>query len=269
MMIDNNFSFAGRHCLTDMGLIYVPTATRPIIAPRSVVSYTIGGMSGTQAYGDESIAEAYQETGVLYSAGDLRSETEARELWRRVAAWLTIGRRQLIWDSEPDYYIMAEATQLHMSEYGWLDGGLQVTWLCQPYHWERHLQVLAQAELTTAAPAMTAQLHAETGRPAPVTVSVDVTGTALLTGLEVSVGSKRVSLSKMALAGGETLEISMEHPIGATITHLDGNVESALPCMTRLDVLEIPADGVAASATAAFSGAGQAIVRLSARGCWE
>lgn len=270
MIIDNNFSFDGRHCLSDMGLIYVPAPTRNLIAPRRVVSYAVGGVSGRVAYGDDSVADEYQTTGVLYAAGDLRSETEARALWRRVAAWLTVGRRQLIWDSEPDRYIIAEAVQLTMSEYGWLDGGLQVTWLCQPYSWERHLQIAAQAELTTDYPAMVAQLHVETGRPAPVTVQVDVTGTAALTALEIVVGGKRVSLAGMELVGGVELEITMEHPIGATVTWLDGRQSSALPHMEQMEELQIPSDGAETSATATFAGdGGAAVVRIAARGCWE
>ena len=270
MTIDNNFTFDGRHCLSDMGLIYVPAPTRNLIAPRRVVSYAVGGQSGTVAFGDASVADEYQITGVLYSAGDLRSETEARALWRRVAAWLTVGRRQLIWDSEPERYIIAEVVQLPMSEYGWLDGGLQVTWLCQPYSWERHLQIAAQTELTVEYPTMAAQLHMETGRPAPVTVQVDVTGTAALTGLEIIVGGKRVSLTGMELVGGVELEITMEHPIGATVTWLDGSQSSALPYMEKLEELQIPSGGADASVTATFAGdGGAAVVRIAARGCWE
>lgn len=270
MTIDNGFSFDGRHTLADMGLIYVPAGTRPLIAPRRVVSYTIAGMSGTRAYGDASVADVCTETGVLYSAGDLRSETEARALWRRVAAWLTVGRRQLIRDSEPDLYVIAEAMQLHMSEYGWLDGGLQVTWQWQPYHWQRTQTMLAGAELTAAVPTMARWVTMDTGRPAPVTVQVAVTGADALTGLDVTVGSKRATLTGLELAAGDALEISMEDPIGATITAADGSLSSALPCMVRLEELLIPAAGTGVSVTATFAGdGGVAQVRLMARGCWE
>lgn len=270
MILDNNFTFDGQHCLSDMGLIYVPAATRSIIAPRKVVSYSIAGMSGTQAYGDASVAEAYTETGVLYSAGDLRSETEARALWRKVAAWLTVGRRHLIWDSEPGCYIVAEATQLHMSEYGWLDGGLQVTWLCQPYHWDCYPQLLLQTELTTAYPSVTAQLQADTGLPAPVTLAAKVTGTAALTGLEICIGGKYARLAGMELAAGTVLEITMDYPIGATITAPDGTQISALGYMVLLEELLIPATGAVASVSATYTGDGGASsVWLTAHGCWE
>lgn len=269
MTIDNNFSFDGLHCLSDFGLIYVPSKTRPMIAPRSVVSYTIDGMSGTQAYGDASVSEAYQETGVLYAAGDLPSETDARSLWRRVAAWLCAGRRQLVWDSEPERYITAEVTQLIGGEYEWVESGLQVTWLCQPYHWDRRLQATS-VQLTSDAPSAAVTLHVDTGRPAPMVITAAASGSANLTALEISANGKRVSLTGMTLAPGAELRVQMAYPIGATITAADGSTQSAMTYMGQLDVLEIPAGGAEVTVTVAFDGdGGVAAVALAARGCWE
>lgn len=269
MTIDNNFSFDGQHCLADHGLIYVPAATRPIIAQRSVISYTIDGMSGTQAYGDQHTAQAYTETGVLYATGDLRSDTEARALWRRIAAWLCAGRRQLIWDSEPDRYIIAEVSQLQDGKFTWLENGLQVTWLCQPYHWDRQLQSTS-VQLTSETPSTSTVLHVDTGLPAPMTITAVVEGSANLTALELALGDKRISFAGMAIAPGGTLQIQMEYPIGATITAADGSTQSAMGCMTRLDELMIPAGGAEIIVSSAFDGDdGAAAVALSVRGCWE
>lgn len=269
MTIDNNFAFDGQHCLTDYGLIYVPSATRPTIAPRSVVSYTIDGMSGTQAYGDQHIAQTYTETGVLYYTGDLRSETEARALWRRIAAWLCAGRRQLIWDSEPDRYVIAEVSQLRDGKFAWVESGLQVTWLCQPYHWDRQLQSTS-VQLTSDTPSAAVTLHVETSQPAPMTITAAVDGSASLTALEISMSDKRVSLTGMAIAPGESLQVQMEYPIGATVTTADGSTQSAMACMEQLDVLAVPAGGAEVSVTASFDGDGGAVtVALAARGCWE
>lgn len=268
-MIDNNFTFDGLHCLADFGAIYVPSQTRPLIAPRSVVSYAIGGMSGTQAYGDASVAEAYSETGVFYPAGDLPSETEARAFWRRIAAWLTVGRRELIRDSEPERYVIAEVAQLQLGEYGWLDGGLQVTWLIQPYHWDRREQLHALT-LTSAAPEASAALRVDTGRPAPVTATAAVLGDAPLTALEILVGGKRVRLSGMEIQPGEQLRITTAAPIGAVIIAADGSIRDAMPCMEELEALEIPSGGADGSASAAFGSAGgRAEISIAARGCWE
>ena len=269
MTIDNNFSFDGRHCLSDYGLIYVPSDTRPIIAPRAVVSYTVDGMSGTQAYGDQYVAEAYQETGVLYYTGRLDSETEARALWQRVAQWLGVGRRQLVWDCEPDHYIMAEIRQLHQGQYSWTDKALQVTWLCQPGRWDRHLQV-DTVQLTSDAPSVTVAIHADTGEPAPMTITAAIDGSAAVTALEISAGGKRVSLTGMAMAPGTELLVQMEHPIGAIVTNAVGSsTQSAMPFMEQLDVLEIPAGGADVTVKASFDGAdGLAVVTLAVRGRW-
>lgn len=270
MTIDNNFTFDDRHCLTDYGLIYVPAATRALIAPRSVVSYTIDGVSGTQAFGDDNTAQEYQETGVLYYVGDLPSDTEARALWRRIAAWLTAGRRQLTWDSEPDRYVVAEVQQLHQGKYGWLDGGLQVTWLIQPYTWDRQLQK-QQITLTSASPSGLSVLHVDTGRPTPLTITAVVGGSANLTELEILLGSKIVRLAGMSCKPGETLQIRMDQPIiGAEITDSAGGVVSAMQYMEALDFLEVSAGGAAVHVSAAFSSSGgSAEVTIAARGCWE
>ncbi len=239
-MICNNITFDGLHCLADMGLIYVPASTKPIVAPQRVYSYTIGGAPGTAAYGDQQTLMEYQMTGVFYPADDLANEIEARRLWRRIAQWLGVGRRHLILDSEPDKYIIAEVLSMDNDEYGWIDGGLQVTWLCQPYHWAvkpEEIELQIDGKDTLLAGVGVTSWYVETALPAPVDATITNDGTNTITMAGVRVGDKRVQFRDMELLPGERIELSMMVPIGAVIVAEDGAERSALEYMTTFERL--------------------------------
>lgn len=272
-MICNNITFDGQHCLADMGLIYVPASTKPIVAPQRVYSYTIGGAPGTAAYGDQQTLTEYQMTGVFYPADDLAHEIEARRLWRRIAQWLGVGRRRLILDSEPDKYIIAEVLSMDNDEYGWIDGGLQVTWLCQPYHW-----AVKPDELEATLPPSTSSLgvtirswYVETSLPAPVDAVVTNDGTIAITGVSIAVGPNTIAFEGMELLPGEQLEVSMMVPIGAVIVAADGAKRSAMEYATTFESLVnggvVSVDGNVTYAEAVEGGA--ASCKLKAHGCWR
>ena len=272
-MIYNNLNFDGQHCLADMGLIYVPASTKPIIAPQTVDSYIIGGTSGTIAYGDQHTATQYQRTGIFYPADDIANEREAQRLWRRVAQWLGVGRRKLIFDSEPDKYIIAEVQQMDNDEYGWIDGGLQVTWLCQPYHWAEQPDELTLTLPGSASPlkGMQSGWYVETSLPAPVDAVVINQGAVTVTGINLTVNGKTVAFEGVELLQDERLEISMMTPIGAVIRAADGTVRSAMDCMTSFEALQtlgVTSVTVAISYAEEVEG-GSALLKLMGHGCWR
>lgn len=272
-MIYNNITFDGLHCFDDMKLIYVPASSKPIIAPQTVYSYTVGGVSGTVAYGDKHIAEQYQRTGVFYPAYDIADELEAQQLWRRIAQWLGAGRRKLVFDSEPDKYIMAEAQMITNDEYGWVDGGLQVTWLCQPYHWVLHPDELALAMPVSGSPLKQIQTgwFVETSLLAPIDAVITNQGSVSVEGISLTINGKMVAFEGMELLQDERLEISMMTPIGAVIRTADGAVRSAMDYMTVFEELQTSGE---TSVTATISYAenvdgGTALLQLTGHGCWR
>lgn len=264
-MIWNNITFDGFHCLTDMGLIYVPVGAKPIVAPQSVHSYIIGGAPGTAAYGDQQTLTEYRMTGIFYPARNVDNELEAQRLWRRTAQWLGVGRRQLILDSEPDKYIIAEVQQMDNDEYGWIDGGLQVTWLCQPFHWVRYPDVL-KLNLTGT---VTADWHVETSLPAPVDASIINNGEAAIVAATVNVSGRIIAFEGLELLPGSRLDVSMMTPVGAVITDAEGITVSAMPYMTAFEQLQAKGE-VSVDCSVAFSGTdGSAELQLIGHGCWR
>ena len=264
-MIYNNISFDGYHCREHMGLIYVPDKPEQLIAPQTIYSYSISGSPGTTAYGDQHIIREYNLSGTFYPARDIDDEAEARRLWRGIAQWLGVGRRKLVMDSEPDKYIIAEVQSMDNDEYGWIDGGLHVTWLCQPYHWVLHPDELSLIVTGSAS----SDWCVETSLPAPVDVSIVNSGTVAVTSATVFVDSKCVVFEGLELLPDERLDITMMTPIGAVITSEDGEKISAMPMMKTFDQL-LASGKVKISCALNFAASGgSAILQLKAHGCWR
>lgn len=269
----NNITFDGRHCREHMGLIYVPDKPEKIIAPQEVYSYRVGGVPGTVAYGDKQDAEPYTLTGTFYPAMDVGDEAAVRRLWRAIAQWLGVGRRQLIMDSEPDKYIIAEVQQMDCDEYGWVEDGLKVTWLCQPFHWAvkpRELELSINGTKVEAA-TVTDRWTVETSLPTAVSARFTNNAAVAITSAFINVAGKQVSFSGMQLLPGECLEVVMTPPIGAVIIAADGSQRSAMEYMTAFEMLEIKDSAwISGSVIYASSSArGEVSLRLSARPCWR
>ncbi len=265
--MDNGFRFDGKHSMDDFGVIAIKESKRILAAPGEVRSYSVGGMQDTLAFGDQQTLREYNAVVRLYAASDLGSETAATELWRRIIAWLSVGRRMLIWDSEVDKYVMAEATEFSGDPSGWIEEGLKVTFRVQP---ERRSvsPTLASCDIAdNAAQALT--LYVNGMLPAPLVARVANVGTANITDCMLEADGRSVLLSGMNLPPGDTLMISMEMPAGAAIRHADGTKDDALPYAVRFDYLT-GLGAVQAKVQLTFaSGAGNAYVEITARGVWR
>lgn len=264
-MIESNFSFAGKHCMTDFDLLYVEdNDTRVVSGDTALNTYEIAGMSGTLRYGGER-HEVHRRMGHLYPMTSPPSEAAAQELMRRVAAWLKgAGRERLIFDHEPDRYLLAEcASELVWSKKSWMEGGLDVTFDCQPYAYALRESV-ASASIGASG---SVTITVDTGAPAPLCATITNTGSAALTGIKLIMGGRWWEFVGMSIAKNGVLRVSMERPVGASITQ-GGTATNALPCCERLDDLTVKgAASVSVLATYAGSGGG-AHVTLTARGRW-
>ena len=182
--MENGFTFNGQHSLYDFGLIAIRAKKRTICAGSDVVSYSVSGMDGTLSYGDQRSADEYTETVNLYANHALPTQEAATLLWRQVVSWLMCGRRQLIWDSEPDKYAMAEVTGVVGEASGWVDEGLSVTFKVQP-----HLHSLranfAQKALEAAGTNLMA-IAIDGDMPAPISFEMLNTGTRRLDGCRIN-----------------------------------------------------------------------------------
>lgn len=266
-MLDNGFTFDGRHSLTDMGVIAIKDKSRTIAAKGDVISYAIGGQQGSLAYGDQRTLQEYTQIVRLYANRMLGSETAATELWRELVGWLCVGRRKLIWDSDPDVYQLAEVTEVTGDSGGWLEEGLRVTLKCQPVRRSVRPDVtqmtIADAEMHQTS------LTACTQLPAPVDLDITVTGETALTACSVIIDGRLLALEGLTVHCGEHLLITMELPSGVEILHADGSRDSAMRCCTSFERLEVSGRTVMAVQLTFEGGSGSAQVAATVRGAWR
>jgi len=261
-VVECNFTFDGRHCLRDFDCFYIFKRDRPVSPDSTFRTFEISGADGDQIYGDGRTHKVVTHKGTLYLMHTPANDAVAMRIYRQIGAWLKVGRRRLIWDFEPDKYLLAEISEgTDYTESGWPDGGLQIALRCQPMAYDLQEVSVSATIADTAAHALTLPLY--TGEPAPVCCDIANTGAATITGATVAVGGKQVTFSGLSLTAGQTLLINMEAPIGATI-----GTNCALNKATRFDYLTA-SGAVTVAVTLAFgSGTKQATVKVHARGRW-
>lgn len=252
-----------------MGVIAIRDSKRVISSPGEVYSYSLGGMHGTAVYNDHQRLQEYNQVVRLYAGDFLGTQTAATASWRKLAEWLMAGRRRLVWDSEPDKYIMAEVTDITGDSTGWVEEGLKATFKCQPVLRSVFPRV-ASASISGGA-AHEIALPVQTMLPAPVDITVRVSGQAALSGCALTVGGAAVKFEGMSIPPGDTLTISMEYPAGAEILHADGQRESALPYCASFGRLQASAPTImqVQLTFASANHAGSATVETSVRGVWR
>lgn len=225
-----NFSFGGLHCLRDFGAIYAEKGGHTISPAIARNEYEIAGTPGSILMPGD-LPETLSFSGTLYFLHDPPTQAAAQERLRRMAAWLTSGRKPLIFDYEPLRYYMASvdaATKWNFS--GWIEGGLDIEFTAQPYAYAIHETTASKTITGTSA---TLTLTLDTGEDAPLGLTIKNTGTAPITGATISAHGKSVALSGMNLTQGKSLTIGMEPPIGAAF---EGG-ESAMPYALQYDFL--------------------------------
>lgn len=217
---ESGFTFGGRHCRRDMGCWWIEKDGHPISPEIQRNEYEIAGVSGTILMEGETRKEL-TFAGTLVMVNEPKTQTEAQAQLRTLLSWLDCGRQQLIFDYEPERYYLAQVDKsTTWSLKNWFGGELSVTFTAQPYAYA----VAAQTGTTiTAGTDGDVTVQVDTMQPAPLILSIQNTGTAPITGINVMDGM--VLFSGMTLENGKQLVISMEAPIDAQ----DDAGESYLP----------------------------------------
>lgn len=268
--MENGFTFNGQHSLYDFGLIAIRAKKRTICASSDVVSYAISGMDGTLSYGDQRSADEYTETVNLYANHALSTQEAATRLWRQVVSWLMCGRRQLIWDSEPNKYVVAEVTGIVGEASGWVDEGLSVTIKVQPHLYS--LRANTAQKTLEAAGTHLMSISIDGDMPAPISFEMMNSGTRRLDGCRINVSGAITEVAGLALATGETLMIDSGYSLDVSVKRADGTRESVFAHCLHCELLR----GVGATTIAitplyddAEPGTVGASVTVSAQGVWR
>lgn len=221
---ETGFTLGGLHSRDDMGLIYVEKEGHIVIPEIKRNTYTIAGVSGQVLFPGETW-QPFNLEGTLYPAREPKTQAEAQRLIRRVTAWLTAGRNPLIFDYEPEvFYLVELSAATKWSLRNWFGGELQIRWTAQPYAYAVTPDT-ASAEITGTSCQL--QLRVRTRHPAPLILTIENTGGAPITRVDVGSG---VSLRELYMMPDQVMTITMEPPIGAVI---DG--ESALSKAVAFD----------------------------------
>lgn len=264
LLNETGFIFDGKHSRTHMGLIYAEKDGH-IISPKiQRNAYEIAGVSGTVLLGGE-VWQTITFEGTLYPAQERTTQREAQTMLRDVAAWLTAGRCELIFDYEPGVYYMAElSAATKWSLKNWFGGELPIKFEAQPWAYN----VTADTATSTAAGnALTVTVNAHTGESAPLRLTISNTGTAPITGVAVRFSGDSVDsivMAGMNLVSGQALLIDMEPPIGAAIGEVN-----ALPYASQFTPIALKngANNIYVQLTYG-SGTKGTTVTASARGRW-
>lgn len=212
LLRESGFTFAGRHCRYDYGMIYAEKDGHPAIPRIRRNEYEIAGMSGTILMPGEQW-EPIRFEGMLYPAIERNSQREAQTLIRSVASWLTsAGRNDLIFDYEPTKLYKAElSAESKWSIKNWFGGELSVCFEAQPF---AYATAYNSATIEAVGTGASITVNVSTGVAAPFIFDVMNIGGTVMTGLKI--GSS-IEFAGMALSPGQTLTVSCEPPILATI----------------------------------------------------
>ncbi len=260
-----DFSFGGVHCSEHNAVFIVdqwPVAAAPIIN-----KYQIPGRHGTLRYPGMTFEEQTLEGRLYLLADDGEPITYADMLRRKtlLSTWLQAdSRQQLIMDAAPDRFYMAEIEHaLTITTDEWGNGCLSLAFTLQPFTYSLFPDP-ASATLDGAS-AKELTLVVKGNQPAPV--AMELTASAALTWVELTLGDDTVRLENMSLAAGQKAVISYDLDAGEimAVTH-NGDAGMAYYAASSPDEGLKAAPGsntISANADAACT------LTLTARGRWQ
>lgn len=221
----NNFTFAGKHCLNDMGCVFVMDSM-DAVPPAKVNKYEIAGQSGTLRYdsGEGILYEEKSLSGTLYfvkQSGDgLMSEEEITKKLHSVAAWLgNSGRAKLILDSDVSRYYEAEVDNSQsLSRKDWENGSIKLKMTLQPFASDVTAKSKSESLVLSAGAAKEISLASlvpdGVGYSTPLIVSVKNNSATTITDLSIQYYDEKNTLKTMrlysngfAVSTGQTVEV--------------------------------------------------------------
>lgn len=209
----DNFTFAGKHCLNDMGCMFVMDKRMgvPAVTPSL---YDVLGCPGTLRYDQHDIRlSAQQISGKLYFVnraedGTILSDEEIEERLHAVSSWLILaGRAPLILDSDVTRQYPAELeSAADFTRTDWENGRLELKLTLQPYSQDTEAASMTEALDLGANTAQTVDLSAlfprGVGFITPLIVEITNTGSSAITALELGYTDRLGTARTARLEGG-------------------------------------------------------------------
>ena len=206
----SNFVFAGKHCLNDMGCVFVMDSM-DAVPPAKINTYEISGQGGTLRYdsGEGILYEEKSLSGTLYfvkhSTDGLLSEEEITTKLHAVAAWLgNSGRARLVFDSDISRYYEAEVDgSQSLSRKDWENGSIKLKMVLQPYSCSIEQFTVQQSLILSASTAGEISLAAlEIGYVTPLIIEITNQSATTITDLRIQFYDEKDVLKTMRLQSG-------------------------------------------------------------------
>ena len=221
----NNFTFAGKHCLNDMGCVFVMESIDAV--PKAKLNkYDIEGLNGTLRYdtGEGVLYEEKSLSGNLYFVkqfGDgLLTELEITERMHFISSWLgSSGRAKLILDSDTSRYYEAEVeSNQSLTRKDWENGSIKLKMTLQPIAVSIEPKEVSEQLSLTAGKAAEIDLSSLAkqgiGYTSPLKITVQNDGETVLTVLSFGYNDEknvskpmRIYANDFSLAKGEAIVI--------------------------------------------------------------
>lgn len=224
----DNFTFAGKHCLNDMGCMFVLDKRMgvPAVTPSL---YDVLGCPGTLRYDQHDIRLSPQQiSGKLYFVsrvkdGEIMTDEEIEERLHAVSSWLILaGRAPLILDSDVTRQYLAEIEDAaDFTRTDWENGRLDLKLIVQPYSQDVQQESMTTALRLSAGVSqeidLTGMFARGVGYTTPLIVEIKNTGSSAVTSLEIGytdrLGAARTARLEgggFSLAAGQTVVIDGE-----------------------------------------------------------
>lgn len=257
---DLGFIFDGRHTLRDFGLIWIPDA--PLVEAASQRNeYEVSGCEETVVY-DGDMRKPFKLSGNLYPEHDLSGVREAGELFRRVVRWLKKRRSELVLDYDPGVFYMAQVDDsMSFTDKNWMEGGINVTFICQPGARDRAI-CTTRGEMDSAQADFALILRGE--KPADISVSVTNNSSDSITGITVTLDGRQWVLADITLAEGWTAHIVTVPPVDAYKQSGD-TVTSLVSAITKAEKLKAVPGANTVTVAVTSAGTVDASVEIIAR----
>lgn len=206
----SNFTFAGKHCLNDMGCVFVLESVDAL--PQAKINkYEIAGQSGTIRYdsGEGTMFAEKTLSGTLYfvkqSRDGLMAEEEISQRLHAVASWLgNSGRARLVFDSDISRYYEAEVDgSQSLSRKDWENGSIKLKMVLQPYSCSIEQFTVQQSLILSASTAGEISLAAlEIGYVTPLIIEITNQSATTITDLRIQFYDEKDVLKTMRLQSG-------------------------------------------------------------------
>lgn len=209
----DNFTFAGKHCLNDMGCMFVLDKRMgvPAVTPSL---YDVLGCPGTLRYDQHDIRLSPQQiSGKLYFVGraqdgEILADEEIEERLHAVSSWLILaGRAPLILDSDVTRQYLAEIENAaDFTRTDWENGRLDLKLNVQPYSQDVQAASMTAEISLSANTAQTVDLSAlfprGVGFITPLIVEITNNGSSAITALELGYTDRLGAARTARLEGG-------------------------------------------------------------------